>query len=287
MARIRSVHPGLFTDEAFAVLSCDAQMFFIGIWTEADDQGVFEWKPMTLRMRLRPSKDGDVSPLLAELEDANSVKRFELDGKSYGAVRNFRKWQRPEKPKARLPLPEELRSYVGLSPTDHQPVTDHSPKVSAEGGGRRKEEDEGGKDSPLSDAPDEVVAAVEAWNDLAEDVGLSRVQVVSVSRRKKTTARLSEIGGLPGWDSLLAIIRQSPHLLGKTPPKDGEGPWACDFDWLIEPRNTIKVMEGKYLRRTAHEGKTNGSRNPSPSDTIAKIRSRLDEAETSLDAQGH
>jgi len=142
MARIRSIHPGLFTDEAFAMLSSDAQVFLIGIWTEADDRGVFEWKPVTLRMRLRPSKDGDVTHLLDELTAVNSVKRFTVDGRSYGAIRNFRKWQRPEKPKIRHPLPDELLEFVGFEATSRQPVADQSPKVSAEEGGRREEEGE-------------------------------------------------------------------------------------------------------------------------------------------------
>ena len=31
MARIRSIHPGLFTDEKFVVLSEPAQVFFMGL----------------------------------------------------------------------------------------------------------------------------------------------------------------------------------------------------------------------------------------------------------------
>ncbi len=73
MARIRSIHPGLFTDEAFVSLTADAQVFLMGIWTEADDQGAFEWKPLTLRMRLRPTKDGPVDDLLDELEAAKFI----------------------------------------------------------------------------------------------------------------------------------------------------------------------------------------------------------------------
>jgi hypothetical protein len=69
MARIRSVHPGLFTDEAFVQLSPSAQIFWIGLLTESDDHGVFEWKPVTLKMRLLPLCDGSVEPLLQELVD--------------------------------------------------------------------------------------------------------------------------------------------------------------------------------------------------------------------------
>lgn len=114
MARIRSVHPGLFTDEAFMELSEAAQIFFIGLLVEADDQGVFAWKPSTLRARIRPSKDGDVSLLLEELEGVNMVRRFEFEGRHYGAVRNFRRFQRPKKPNTVHPLPPAFRTYVGL-----------------------------------------------------------------------------------------------------------------------------------------------------------------------------
>lgn len=114
MARIRSVHPGLFTDEAFVTLSDAAQIFLIGLWTEADDKGIFEWKLSTLRMRLRPTKNGDVGRLLTELSTANIVKSYEFDGHKYGAIRNFRKFQRPKSPNSIHPIPTDFRNYVGL-----------------------------------------------------------------------------------------------------------------------------------------------------------------------------
>jgi hypothetical protein len=112
MARIRSVFPGLFTDEAFAPLSDAAQITLIGVWTEADDNGVFEWKPVSLRMRLRPSKDGSIEPMLEELAAANVIMTFEVGGKRYGAVRNFKKYQRPKSPKAVFPFPDNISDYV-------------------------------------------------------------------------------------------------------------------------------------------------------------------------------
>lgn len=115
MARIRSVHPGLFTDEAFVSLSDAAQIFYIGLWTEADDQGVFDWKPTTLRMRLRGAKDGSVEPLLSELEAANCIRIYEIEGRKLGAIRNFRKHQKPKTPNATHLINEDIRKYVGLS----------------------------------------------------------------------------------------------------------------------------------------------------------------------------
>lgn len=116
MARIRSVHPGLFTDETFVVLTHPARWFLIGLLTECDDQGVFEWNAIKLKMRLAPA-DNDVAAgdLLDELAAHNKVRRFEHGGRQYGAVRNFRKYQRPKKPNSIHPLPPELRDYVQVN----------------------------------------------------------------------------------------------------------------------------------------------------------------------------
>jgi hypothetical protein len=121
MPRIRSVHPGLFTDEAFVSCSDGAQIFWIGLWTEADDQGVFEWKPVTLKMRLRPAATRPVDPLLTELSAAGMIKEFECDGRRYGVVRNFARHQRPKAPKDVHPLPTELRNYAGFNSDGSRP----------------------------------------------------------------------------------------------------------------------------------------------------------------------
>lgn len=135
MARIRSIHPGLFTDPEFADLSERAQVFYLGLLCEADDNGVFEWKPTTLRIRYRPTKDGPVDPLLSELVAANKVASYEIDGRKYGAIRKFTTWQRPKSPKSWHPIPEHFRSYIGSSGS----ISEIGPQ----------REEVGGKDKPL------------------------------------------------------------------------------------------------------------------------------------------
>jgi hypothetical protein len=147
MARIRSVHPGLFTDEAFVSCGALARLLLIGLWTEADDQGVFEWKPITLKMRILPVDNVDVDALLDELSVLNVVRSYEHDGRKYGAIRNFRKYQRPKKPNSVHFIPPEFRTYVGLSapssepePVKETPVPKKSeiaPQME-DGGGRRR-----------------------------------------------------------------------------------------------------------------------------------------------------
>ena len=115
MARIRSMHPGQWTDEAFVSCSPMARLLAIALRNVADDQGVFEWKPLGLKMQIFPGDSVDVVALLAELSATDQVREYEASGKRYGAIRNFRKWQRPEKPKAVHPIAESILLYVGLS----------------------------------------------------------------------------------------------------------------------------------------------------------------------------
>lgn len=167
MARIRSIHPGLFTDESFVSCSPLARLLVLGLWTEADDQGVFEWKPVTLKMRLLPVDGADVPSLLGEIADNNIIKRFEANGKSYGAVRNFRKYQRPKAPSAVHPLPAELRSYVAISETagdEHAPFppkAEITPQME-DGGGRVGEGENKDAASAASSASAPALDLIEA-----------------------------------------------------------------------------------------------------------------------------
>lgn len=113
MARIRSIHPGIFTDEAFMEASMAARIMVVGLWCEAWDDGVFEWKPAVLKARLFPVDNLDTKQLLSELEALNIIHAYSYLGKSYGVIRNFQKFQRPKKPNSSGALPVELEEYVG------------------------------------------------------------------------------------------------------------------------------------------------------------------------------
>jgi len=157
MARIRSIHPSLLTDEAFMTLTVDAPLavtLLIGLWTEADDQGVFEWKPLTMKARILPAPVVDIAPLLEVLVVNRFIRRFEIDGRIYGAVRNFTRFQRPKKPNAIHPMTEEVRAWVGTGsvPVGNRFRTggEKSPQME-DGGGRKEGKEEGGKGNHTDD----------------------------------------------------------------------------------------------------------------------------------------
>jgi hypothetical protein len=159
MARIRSIHPGLWTDEAFMSLSANARLLLIGLWTEAHDDGVFEWKPLTLKARIFPVDNVDVETLLAELIAVDVIKRATGFPKEPGMIRNFRKYQRPQKPNESGLLPDEYRTYVGLKADSTLPVRDQydtgtrkSPQMEDVGGRRKEKEVDSVADATEADA---------------------------------------------------------------------------------------------------------------------------------------
>lgn len=247
MARIRSIHPGFFTDEVMVTLSPQAQVFLMGIWTECDDQGVFEWKPITLKMRLLPAANVDIGALLSELEGANAIKKVEVGGVQYGLVRNFRKYQRPKKPNSIHPLPDELRTYVGLKPPSGEPKPDQSedsselsPQMEGREGGEKEEFEANASnlgDEPPDQSPE--LAAFQCWNDAARrNPRWPEATKLTDQRRSALKARLREIGGLEGFRALLAKAEATRFI------RDEMTSWT--LDWFLKSANFTKVREGNY-----------------------------------------
>jgi hypothetical protein len=148
----------------------------VAIRNECDDQGVFEWKPPQLKMRLLPMDNCDIGELLSELVRNRQVTPFDYESRSYGVVRNFTRYQRPKKPNYSYILPPEFRTYVGLNgsggeldddkgatdgeaPDDKRPPVpkkaEKSPQMKEEGGRKTlQQEKEVRKVSGLGDGDD-------------------------------------------------------------------------------------------------------------------------------------
>ena len=144
MSRIRSVHPGLWTDERFVSVGPLARLFFMGIWNECDDAGSFEWSPLKLKMRLLPADNVDAAEMLEELAGAGMVLAYEIDGRKLGAVRNFTLYQRPKKPNSIYPQTPEVRNFCGLkggAVPNQLPTGGEIPPQMEDGGGKREEEE--------------------------------------------------------------------------------------------------------------------------------------------------
>lgn len=279
MARIRSIHPGQWKDEDFVELSPCARLLALGLRNISDDQGVFEWKPKTIKMELFPGDTFDVLALLQELVDHRQVQQYVHDEKPYGAIRNFRKWQSPKYPSNLYPLPEPLAVYVGISPNGTPSTQAIPPKrrndqrsspaipacsgnetVEIKGEERRGEEKSTtatavvspptGGDAPAADPAPAVPldAAAALWNELCGQA-LGRVSKLTDIRRKHLRARLVEHwphDPLGGWRAYCQRIMRSDFLTGRRASTGSHAGWKADFDWSVNSANAVKVVEGRY-----------------------------------------
>ncbi len=112
------------------------------------------------------------------------------------------------------------------------------------------------------DDASELKRAVDAWNEMAEAVGLPKVQRLSDERKRKLRNRLQEIGGISGWQHVVDVVRVSDFLSGRSTD------WKCTFDFLLSPSSLTKVIEGNY----ANKGGPNKGKGGSIKDALERIR---------------
>jgi len=106
----------------------------------------------------------------------------------------------------------------------------------------QEEKEEEGRGGALAPLP--AVAAVESFNAAAEQAGWPRVQVLSAARKRALGACLHAVGGIDGFQSLLAKVTASDFLMGRTPRSDDHASWRFDFDFMLKKH--VKIMEGGY-----------------------------------------
>lgn len=124
MARIRSVKPEFWEDEAIGLLSRDARLLYIATWNMADDEGLLRWTASYVKANAFMYDDDigieDVTRLMAELSSRHLVLPYTA-GKtrqSLGWIVQFGKHQKPNRPQpSKLPPPsiqngDVLQAYV-------------------------------------------------------------------------------------------------------------------------------------------------------------------------------
>lgn len=107
MSRIRSIKPEFFTSEDIFNLSPLARLLFIGLWTQADREGRFLWRPATLKTRILPADNCKIEKLLEELGERGLIGKYDVDGQPVGIVMKFHDHQHVNlrEPNSKIPPP--------------------------------------------------------------------------------------------------------------------------------------------------------------------------------------
>lgn len=98
MSRIRTVKPELFRHEdlfdAELASGLPLRLAFIGLFTVADCEGRFIWKPRTLKLDVLPHDVVDFAAVLDALEHHGFIQSYEVAGAKYGWIPSFTRHQR-------------------------------------------------------------------------------------------------------------------------------------------------------------------------------------------------
>lgn len=98
-------HSELYQAEVEAGLPL--RLAFEGLWTVADREGRFVWKPVELKLDVLPYDPVDFGAVLSALEGRGFVRSYVVAGKRYGVIDTLREHQTFHKHEAqsRLPAP--------------------------------------------------------------------------------------------------------------------------------------------------------------------------------------
>lgn len=113
MGRIRTIKPEAFLDEDLWDLGEESGLpvfqAFVGLWTQADREGRFEWSPRRLKVAILPYWEGDFSRVLDALCTRGFLVKYASGTRVYGSIRTFKKHQviNNKERKSEIPAPTE------------------------------------------------------------------------------------------------------------------------------------------------------------------------------------
>jgi hypothetical protein len=97
MARIRTIKPAFFRHRDLYLLEQQSgfpvRVAFAGLWTVADREGRFRWRPEELKLDCLPFDEVDFAEVLAVLQGAGFVRKYAVEGKDYGCIPSWAEHQ--------------------------------------------------------------------------------------------------------------------------------------------------------------------------------------------------
>jgi hypothetical protein len=205
MARKRMIDPSIWTDDGMAELTPRQQLLFIGLISNADDQGRLKGNATALRLML-PGIYGEVSSediehdLNEVLRNMGKLERYCVDGRPYLVFRNYSTWQKIKSPSPSvLPDPDQdcYGSGTEVLPNDFRNDSEMLPPNRIEGNRReekRKEPDALTRARPVlrdfgitDEQIDKSLELAPPTN--ADDLPFMAESFVEYHRSKKTTIK--------------------------------------------------------------------------------------------------
>ena len=246
LARKRTIDPGIWADEDFCAVSQKARLLYLGLISQADDEGRLPGSPTELKHRLYPGAHDAITcegvlSLLNELCAVHLIAVYKAPQKSYVALRGWGKnqtmsWATESK---YPPPPDNAFSHTPL--VDSSAVTVHTGPCGAPSLSLLvvdKEERDAVILTPLPAPLPDAEVLVTRWNADIAPLGPPKVLKVVGKRREKAQARIRE-GILGDWPVIVRVVTTQDNFRGNN--KSG---WFIDFDHLVDnPSNWVRIVE--------------------------------------------
>lgn len=162
MARKRMLDPSIWQDEGMAELSPRQQLLYIGLISNADDDGRLKGSPAAIRLFLPVVYAGGAlkdiqADLDAVLGTMTQLQRYEVDGKPYLTFRTYRRWQKIERPSPSVLPPPPDPALISSAPA----VNVHRSIIESSGNdlSRARAEEKGIEGKGIEDTPNGVATA--------------------------------------------------------------------------------------------------------------------------------
>ncbi len=184
----------------------------------ANDEGIC-WPSIATIARKSGTSERTVQRSIQSMKERRLIEREEVIGKGC---------------RYRL-TPDTVTPQTDSHPrhTVAKPVTDSHPTpdtVTPKPSRNHQEPSEDGEDGFTS------THVFEFWNEKAETWGKRKVRDRTPERKKLVEARIGQ-HGIDGWREVIANFNRSDFL---------QRAQGCHFDWLIQKKNFLKVLEGNY-----------------------------------------
>lgn len=144
MARIRTIKPEFWTDEAVMLCKPLTRLFFIGMWNQADDYGRLDYALMTLKARIFPNDQLEIDALKAMVDELCSndlLLVYSANGKNYIQITGWHNQKIDKRQVSKIPAPfDDVTQQIPPTPAD-LPRTPPTPAPVKEGNGEERKED--------------------------------------------------------------------------------------------------------------------------------------------------
>lgn len=118
VARIRTIKPDFFRHEGLFALEQESglpiRIAFAGLWTVADREGRFKWRPRELKLDCLPYDNIDFADVLTILAEAGYLGIYEVNGEFYGYIPSWSKHQciNMREAASTIPAPDEYSARM-------------------------------------------------------------------------------------------------------------------------------------------------------------------------------